>query len=109
MGDDQAEDGDGGTGAADEGPVDRPPVRCSDRFAAPAFSAGLLLLQPVGEVFMNVAPFQGERHGFAVPMVFMTGTQLYTLRYVNFRRNSSAWPAAKPPENANPVNQVNPL
>lgn len=46
MGDDQAEDGDGGTGAADEGPVDRPPVRCSDRFAAPAVSAGLLLLQP---------------------------------------------------------------
>lgn len=46
VGDDQAEDGDGGTGAADEGPVDRPPVRCSDRFAAPAVSAGLLLLQP---------------------------------------------------------------
>jgi hypothetical protein len=30
---------------------DRLPVRCSDRFAAPAVSAGLRLLQPVGEVF----------------------------------------------------------
>lgn len=53
---------------------------------------------------MNVAPFQGERHGSAVPMVFMTITRLYmyTLRYVNFRRNSFTWPAAKPPESVNP-------
>ncbi|EEF4027698.1 hypothetical protein KG996_004921 [Salmonella enterica] len=58
-------------------------------------------------LFLNVAPFQGERHGFAVPMVFMTDTRLYTLRYVNSCRNSLIWLAAKPPENANPVNQVN--
>ena len=37
---------------------------------------------------MNVAPLWGERHRFAVPMVFMTGIPFYTLRYVNFRRNS---------------------
>src|SRR5690606_41589448 len=32
---------------------------------------------------LNVAPLEGERHGSAVPMVFMPGSRLYTLRYVN--------------------------
>ncbi|SSI81729.1 Uncharacterised protein [Acinetobacter baumannii] len=44
---------DGGTDVTGEVPADRLPVRCSDRFAAPAVSAGLRLLQPVGEVFRS--------------------------------------------------------
>ncbi|WP_233456299.1 transposase zinc-binding domain-containing protein, partial [Enterobacter asburiae] len=39
---------------------------------------------------LNVAPLEGERHGSAVPMVFMPGSRLYTLRYVNTRRISPA-------------------
>ncbi len=30
----------------------------------------------------NVAPLQGERHGFAVPELCMTGAPLYTLLHV---------------------------
>ncbi|KKF35217.1 hypothetical protein SY86_06930 [Erwinia tracheiphila] len=41
---------------------------------------------------LNIAPLQGERHGSAVPRVFMTGSQLYTLRYVNFSGNHSHGP-----------------
>lgn len=31
---------------------------------------------------LNVAPFQGERHGFAVPMLCMVGAPLYTQLHV---------------------------
>ncbi|MEQ5056170.1 hypothetical protein ABN154_31240, partial [Klebsiella michiganensis] len=56
----------------------------------------------------NVAPLQGERHGFAVPMVFMTSTPLYTLRYINFRRIPSACRATNLRENVNNTNPENP-
>ncbi|XYX41636.1 hypothetical protein WKI72_17230 [Candidatus Erwinia dacicola] len=31
---------------------------------------------------LNVAPLQGERHGFAVPVLCMTGAPLYTQLHV---------------------------
>ncbi len=33
--------------------------------------------------FVNVAPFQGERHRFAVPIVCLPGVPLYTLQHVH--------------------------
>lgn len=35
-----------------------------------------------GYTYVNVAPLQGERHGSAVPMVFMPWAPFYTLRHV---------------------------
>src|SRR5690606_27523180 len=51
--DGQAEDDDAATGEAGGEPADRYPARCNGRFAAPAVSAGLRHLQPVGEVFRS--------------------------------------------------------
>src|SRR5690606_40868202 len=57
---------------------------------------------------MNVAPLEGERHGSAVPMVFMPGSRLYTLRYVNTRRISPACRATNLRKNVNSTNPENP-
>ncbi|EOV0239387.1 Exc2 family lipoprotein [Salmonella enterica] len=66
----------------------------------------------------NVAPLQGERHCFAVPMVFITSTPIcarlqpvdcVTVKHCNLihHRSKPPWHAAKPPENAGPENTVN--
>ncbi len=41
------------------------------------------VIKPVKQfITLNVAPLQGERHSFAVPVLYMTGAPLYTQLHV---------------------------